>query len=157
MVHGSISESWCFPTWRIRWNDFLHPSCSPQVQPLLPQLPFHHCMVLGVISGPVRSCFCISWHRIIIVFGFPLFPNFSPAHIKLLKDCIISVGLCAVCQMLHPFCCRHNPCEKPLDLYILIYLGLKWSKTRLTSQSSFKGTAQNLLILNKKRAQACSL
>lgn len=87
---------------------------------------------------------------------FSLFSAFSPAHIKLLKDCIISVGLCAV-QILHPFCCRHDPYEEPLDLYTWIYLGLNWRKTLLTSQFSFKGTSEKELILSKKQAQACNL
>lgn len=108
----------------------------PRWQPLLPQLPFHHCVVLVVISGPPLSCFCLSWPRIMLLFVFsPLFCTFFPAHIKLLKDCIISVGLCAVCQVLHPFCCRDDPYEEPLDLYTWIYLGLRWRKTPLTSSS----------------------
>lgn len=162
MAHGTCtrSESWCFSTltYEIEW--FCKSFFMFTPGGTLFSLSFHSTAVWCWVpfQGPLSpaSAFPGLESRFYLFFP-PLFCTFSPAHVKLLKDCIISVGLWAVCQVLHPFCCRDDPCEEPLDLYTWIYLGLRWRKTPLTSQFSFKETAQNWLILSRNQTLECNL
>lgn len=128
-----------------RRNDFFHPSsCSGQVAASSPSASIPLLLGAGChFRAPSLLLLPFLAHNHDCIWFFPLFSTLSPAYIKLLKDCMISVVRCAVCQILHPFCCRHDPCEEPLDLSTWIYLGLKRRKTPLTSQFSSKGRAQN--------------
>lgn len=129
MVHGTStrSESWCFPTWTYKMEWFLKSFFIFTPGGSLFSLSFHSIAAWCWVSfqGPLSPASAFpgteSWFHL---FFFSLFSTFSPVHIKLLKDCIISVGLCAV-QILHPFCCRHNPYE---ILQIYIY-GFIWASS----------------------------